>query len=188
MDFCILGLLLIAPRSSYRLRKAFGETLGLFYSASLGSIQATVKKLYDKGYVTMREELAGARRAKVWEATGAGVAWFYDEFLSPIPEGRLEEGALARLHFLGLIDDRARRIAVLETIVQRITEATLSLRDLQGSLERQMAGLELAPPQRRVVSYQLATLDYGICSHEHGLRWFTERLEAERSSAHDRGG
>ncbi len=187
MDFCILGLLILMPRNSYQLRKAFSRSLGLFYSASLGSIQVTVKKLCEKGFLVVKEEGLDARRAKVWGATDAGVAWFYDEFLRPIPDGRLEEGALARVYFLGLIGDRARRVRVLETIVQRIDEATSSLRSLQGTLGRQTEALALSPEERRAVSYQLATLDYGIGSHEHAQRWLAARLESERASTPDRG-
>ncbi|MBU0936507.1 MAG: PadR family transcriptional regulator [Spirochaetes bacterium] len=176
MDFCIVGLLLLLPRSSYGLRQAFSETLSLFYSSSLGSLQLTLKKLQALGYVQLSHQQAGGRRKKTWQASAAGQAWFVKTMFDSIPASRLEETALARLHFLGLLPDSADRVTVLALIVATIEKALAGLEQMQS----QYSQVFIPQEYRDMASYQLATLDYGVQSHRQALEWFRQRLDAEK--------
>lgn len=178
MDFCILGLLLMKAQSSYELNQAFAQSLSLFYSSSLGSIQIALKKLLALGYVELQSEESGGRRKKIWQATAAGEVWFRSAMHSPLNPARLEESALARLHFLGLVDDPAERCRVLELIVATVERALAGLEDMAG----QYQNLEHPAPWNTWLRYQLATLDYGLASHRQGLAWFRTLLESERRS------
>jgi DNA-binding PadR family transcriptional regulator len=178
MDFCIIGLLLMLPRSSYELRQAFAQSLGLFYSSSLGAIQASMKKLASLGYIELASEERGGRGKKTWRATALGTSWFYEAMHSPLPENRLEETALARLHFLGLVREGADRCAILTLIISAIESATSGLDYLKSQYDTMPVPEEWKHLQR----YQMATLDYGLDSHRHGLAWFRNFLEQERRS------
>lgn len=177
MDFCILGLLIMMPRSSYGLRQAFTQTLSLFYASSLGAVQATVKKLLGSGFIELSPGLPNPRGTKIWRVTPTGRAWFLSEMTADIAPGRLEETALARYHFLGLVPDSPGRCAVLELIVAHIEVASRGLDALQEHFQT----MEIPEAFQDLAHYQQDTLDYGIKSHRHGLEWFRERLERERS-------
>jgi len=175
MDFCILGLLLILPRSSYELRVAFAQSLGLFYSGSLGSVQITVKKLLERGLVELACEQDLGRRKKTWQPTEAGRRWFFGAMHSPVPPGKLEETILARFHFLGLIDTRTERCTILAMLVTAIEKALDELEQQQTQLPEN----SIPEAWRQIAHYQLATLDYGIQAHRQGLAWFQQQLELE---------
>lgn len=179
MDLCVLGLLMIAPRSSYELRAAFASSLSLFYSSSLGSIQAALKRLAEAGLVELAAEEEGGRRKKTWRPTAAGRAWFRKEMRAPLPEGRLEEAALVRFHFLGLLKSRGERRAVLRLVVASVEAALRGLEELRAGLD-----LDAMPAAwREVARYQVGTLDYGLEAHRQGLAWFRARLEEEGGGA-----
>lgn len=173
MAYVILGLLLLRPMSQYDLVKAFEAGVSLFYSASPGSIRRALDSLVAQGHVEVADEESGGRRRKTYRVTESGRArwrdWMVDE-----PTGNLEQAALSRLYFLGLLDPGERR-GVLERVEARLA------RDLAGleSVEAQVRDQEIPEELRDVAAYQLATLDYGLASHRHALQWFQARLGQE---------
>lgn len=162
------------PMSLYELRQAFQRSLALFYSDSLGSLQSAVKRLSSRGWVTVREERVGKRVKKVFSVRPAGAAAFFTELKAPIPPTKLEVTALARIHFLGLVESRKERGEVLRLIVEATRAALNELVQLQGQLE----SMQVPASHREVFRYQLKTLEYGIMAHRAGLAWF-EALAAK---------
>ena len=64
MEYIILGLLLLQPRTIYQLRKRINDGLNLMYSCSTGSIQAAIKKLLQNGHVAVRETTENGKLKK----------------------------------------------------------------------------------------------------------------------------
>jgi PadR family transcriptional regulator, regulatory protein AphA len=179
MDFCVLGLLLMSPLSIYQLNAAFERSLSLFYRASLGALQVAVKKLLSSGYIELASVETGGRRAKIYRIRDEGRARFMELLHEPLPESRLEETALARYFFLGLVPNIGERIAVLDRIISDAGHALAGLEAYRGELFRLTAPATYAEP----LGYQAGTLDYGITAHKAAIRWFKRRRAQERAKA-----
>ena len=170
MEFCVLGLLMIRPMSIYELNKAFTTTISLFYSASLGSLRTATGKLLARGLVERSPERVGGRLKKIFTITAAGREAFSAEFSTPIASARLEQTALARLHFLGLLSGATARRAALEVITAAIGESLATLEALDRDVSHRTA--DLSTKERTIAAYQLKTLEYGIKTSRFALEWF----------------
>ena len=168
-EFCILGLLMLRPMTIYELSKAFKSTLGLFYSASLGSLQVAVRNLRAKGFISMEESLLGKRTRKVYTILENGRQAFFGEMIGAIPETRLEVISLARLHFLGLlpVEMRVRVKVMIVDAIEASLAGLLAKRD-------ELAQLRIPREYRTIFHFQVQTLEYGIMSHAAALSWFNE--------------
>lgn len=171
MAHVILGLLLIAPQSFYDLIKGFEAGVGLFYSASSGSIKRALDGLLARGAIEVASVEAGGRGRKVYRLTDAGReefrAWMTGEPSGP----DLETAALSRLYFLGLLEPD-ERAAVVRRITARI-EADLAV---LSALDEELDTRDIPEEHREIAAYQRATLDYGIAAHRFALDWFRERV------------
>jgi DNA-binding PadR family transcriptional regulator len=171
MAHVILGLLLIAPQSFYDLIKGFQSGVGLFYSASSGSIRRALDALLARGAIEVASVETGGRGRKVYRLTDAGReefrAWMTQELTGP----DLETAALSRLYFLGLLGP-GERAPVLRRITERIETDLAALSDLDDRLDT----LDVPEEHRDVAAYQRATLDYGIASHRFALGWFRDLI------------
>jgi PadR family transcriptional regulator, regulatory protein AphA len=162
-----LGLLMLRPMTIYELSMAFKSTLGLFYSASLGSLQVAVRKLRAKDFITMEEVRTGKRVRKVYTVQASGRMAFFNEMLEPIPEAKLEVTSLARLHFMGLLPAETR-FRVKAIILEAIDASLSGLIAKQHELSQLRIPAEYLP----IFNYQVKTLEYGIMSHTAALEWF----------------
>lgn len=180
MQNVILGLLLLSPMSLYDLHRAFTQGVSLFYSASFGSIQRALRQLADAGLVVVEAMPDDPRGKKLHSITSAGreawAAWMHEPVTGADPETTM----LARVFFLGLLEDDADRAAVVATLRARVETDLAGLRGAAGSLDAQDVPREFAAAFR----FQRATLDYGLRAHELASRWLDE-LDAGLN-AHER--
>ena len=65
MDNIILGLLILESRTIYRLRERIKKGMDLMYSSSMGSIQAAIKRLLDRGYISYSERVENGKYKKI---------------------------------------------------------------------------------------------------------------------------
>ncbi len=182
MDFCVLGLLFINPLSLYQLNAAFERSLSLFYRASLGALQSAVKKLLAAGYIELASQEPDGRRAKIYRIRAEGRARFMEMLHEPLPESKLEETALARYFFLGLVPNIGERTAVLDRIISDVSRVLDGLKAYKDELSR----LTVPAAYAELLGYQAGTLDYGIAAHKAALRWFKSRRALERPRARGR--
>lgn len=167
MQNVILGLLMLAPMSLYDLHRAFTQGISLFYSASFGSIQRALRQLLDGGLVTAEPEPGNPRGKKVHTIAPAGRRAFHEWMRVPITGGDAETAMLARVFFLGLIEDKGERDRVVTTLRSRVAGDLADLRAAATTLDAQTMPEEFAG----VFRFQRATLDYGLQSHELALQW-----------------
>lgn len=104
---------------------------------------------------------------------------FFRLMVSPLPETRLEETALARYHFLGLLPGPAERATVLDRIISDAGKALAGLETLAAEI----SALVIPPEYLEMFRYQRGTLEYGIAAHRAALRWFRRRRGEERRAA-----
>lgn len=176
MGHVILGLLLLAPQTSYALNKQFEGGISLFYRASYGSLQSALKSLLARGLISFTEQIEGGRNKKTYAITDDGRVEFFGWLRGPVPPGgNLEVIALSKLFFLGLLSDAAERRTVLAAIVARVDTDTSELEALAEHVD----GLEIPPEFARIFHYQRLTLDYGLATTRVGRDWFASLATAE---------
>jgi len=169
MQFLILGLLLPGPLSGYELRKRFTAGISLFYSASLGSIQRALGVLDSQGWVTKHEAADSHRPRHLYSVTASGRAAWRDWMLSPITESDAEQTALAKVYLLGSMtsEDRAEALTLLRRRAVADLERLVTLRT-------ELDTTPVPEQMRDVARFRLATLDYGIRTHELMVCWLDE--------------
>ncbi len=176
MEFCVLGLLMIRDMTIYEIHQAFKRTLSLFFSGSMGSIQFAVRKLLEGGRIDVANSREGGREKKIYTILQTGRESFASEIVAPVPLGKLETVSLARLSFLGVVDDRSVRVSAMERIVEAVEQSLANLE----SMDEEYAEVAVPPDHRGVFHYQMATLEYGLMSHRSSLEFFRDRLRRER--------
>ncbi len=166
MKLVILGLLLLQPMSLYDLHKSFQAGVSLFYSASFGALQRALTQLVAEGLVVAVPQPGDPRGKKLHSITDAGRAAWHDGMLAPLPASGVETAILARVFFLGLLDD-ADRAAVTALCRERVASDLAELRAAAVELD----ALDIPPEFVAAFRYQRATLDYGVRSNEVAAEW-----------------
>ncbi|OXS62770.1 hypothetical protein B1A99_02660 [Cohnella sp. CIP 111063] len=177
MDFVLLGFLMIRDLSAYEMRKILQRKVSPFYSASLGSIQTTLKKLEDNGLIRTLEMDATGRRKKLYRIDEPGRRGFAEKMFSEIAAGRLEQDITTRLFFLGLLD-APDRLKVARSIAASL-ESVLGEYDAAAE---EAARAEVPESLRQIAVYQIKTLELAIALYRSMLEWFRrfqEQLEGD---------
>lgn len=173
MDIVILGLLMVRDLTVYQLNQAFKSGIALIYSASYGSILSAIKKLLLSNEITFIELVENGRNKKIYHITEAGRAHFYKWMHADIDENKLEEMALCKVFFLGLIEPTDEKKAILENIIESIIRMEESL----NQLFQHLSHLQLTVDEMKLFGYQFKTLDYGIRSHRVAREWAQQLLD-----------
>ncbi|GGN91726.1 PadR family transcriptional regulator [Saccharibacillus kuerlensis] len=168
MEYVVLGLLMLRNQTLYEINKAFEQGIALFYSASYGSLQSALKKLVGQGFVEFEEMVDKGRNKKVYMITEEGKKAFHEWMESEVSTARLEVTALSKLFFLGLVEDVERRKTVVQDVINKVEEVEIGLKQLKDNIRES----EVPESHQKVLTYQLATLDYGIQMHGFAKEWF----------------
>lgn len=174
MAFVVLGLLMFESLSIYGLRKQFSAGISLFYSDSLGSLQAALRKLLESGHVQFEWLVQNGRRVKLYSITPAGRDAFFEWMFSPLSDRRLEETVMAKTYFLGLVENPDQKKQILENMHATVEESRQTLLGVQAELEALPVEIQTLP----TFQYQRAPLDYGILSHGVALEWVQSMIDA----------
>ena len=181
MEFVILGLLMVRDQTLYQLKKAFEDTIALFYSASFGSLSAAIGKLVAKQWIVMEQKVDNGRNKKIYAITPTGTAAFQDWSSSPIPNEKVKDPALTRLFFMGDLDPH-QRITVIETHIATL-EAMYAALEL---LEKQAETLVIPAAYQERAAFQKLTLRYGSDYYAFSIDWFKRLLITLQEQDHDR--
>ncbi|WP_419874136.1 PadR family transcriptional regulator [Candidatus Pristimantibacillus sp. PTI5] len=177
MAIVILGLLMLRHLTQYDIRNVLQQKISPFFSASLGSIQAALKKLENDGFVTFQEVIENGRRKKLYSLNSSGREHFMEWMLSSVTPSRFEQDVTTRLFFLGFMPP-AERLAIIRAVVAQLE---ISVQEFStASVEAKQK--EIPEDVVTVVTYQLKTLDLGLYYHQCMLAWFEKfamELEAE---------
>ena len=183
LELAILGLLHESPLHGYELRKRLNAVLGAFRVLSYGTLYPCLRELVTRGWIAEDtagtrppESLTGAigsgrRRARiVYELTTDGLTQFQSLLAQSGPAAW--EDDTFNVHFAFF----AR------------TEADVRLRILEGRrsrLEERLDSFRSAAAQRRerLDLYTTELQRHGLESAEREVRWLSELIETERSTA-----
>jgi DNA-binding PadR family transcriptional regulator len=168
MEYVVLGLLIIQSLTLYELNRAFKQGISMFYSASYGSLQISVKNLLSKGMIVFEAKVERGRNKKVYSITEQGRVAFYQWMLDEIPVNKLEVTALSKVYFLGLLPDLEQRKQIVLEILIKVEQ----VHDALNQMNEEISRAEISASYSGILKYQLKTLDYGLMAHASAKEWF----------------
>lgn len=172
MEFVVLGLLALRAMSVYELNKALERGVTLFYSASLGSLNAALNKLLGKGWVAEEAKVEHGRRKRVFSLTPAGRQALQAWLGSDIEEEKVKEPALTRLYFMGLLP-LPERLPPLRAHVQNLRQRLAALK----AIHQEAAARPVPARLSEIYECQRLTLQYGLDYYAFSLRWYENLLK-----------
>ncbi len=173
MDHLILGLLLLSARTIYQLRERVARGLNLMYSDSMGSIQAAVKKLLDRGCIQYKETVENGKYKKIYSITDSGRQHFFQWVDTPMSVQSGKNPELAKLYFMGF-SEKAKRAELLKEHISQLKEQYRALDVLCQEGET----ASIPDEGREIAFYQLAAARYGRDFTRFNLEW-NEKLLRE---------
>ena len=166
LPHAVLGLLAVAPGTGYDLTRRFEASLSHAWHASHSQIYPELARLQGRGLV--EEAGRGARGSRTWAITEQGRAEL-DRWLTEVQPNRSQRNETALRWFLVFRLEPEQRRAVLE---------------------RELAFVETAAEQRRVLAEQLdaegktggfrPVLELGARVDPAMIGWLREQIEATR--------
>ena len=162
LDYIILGMVYDVNLTGYDIKKYIENGIGVFYKASYGSLYPALKKLTEKGFLTMYEEPLGGRQKNYYKITNEGKKVFLDWLVLPINVLDGTNTHLAKVYFFDKLPSDIRDRQLLEYEINN----EKYLRKLQA-LENDFDKME----NKDCFYYKLSTLYYGICITQETLRW-----------------
>lgn len=173
MEYVILGLLMLQSMTLYTLNKAFEQGISMFYSPSLGSIQSASKRLLEKGWISSKDDTEGGRMKKILTITDSGRAAFAMWMAEPIDASQLEVSFLSKLYFMGLIEPKAHREALLTGMKISVAQSRDTLKEKQQELQ----AIKIPAAYSQIFTYQLKVLQYGLDTHTFAMSWIDDLLK-----------
>lgn len=166
LDFIIIGMVYYEALTGYDIKKRIEDGIGIFYKASFGSLYPSLKRLTEKGYLTMLEQPQGGRQKKFYSITDQGKNDFLAWLVSPMEKET--ENHLVKVFFFDRLPENARN-----QLLQEYELANMKyLRNLQ-KLEKRFAAME----NKESFYYKLSTLYYGIITVQNNILWCRHILE-----------
>lgn len=174
MEYILLGLMMLKPRTVYEFRRCIGAGLNLMYSCSTGSIQAGLKKLMKEGNISCQETVDHNRKKKVYSVTDAGRAYFAAWVNDPMKAMGEKHPELAKLYFMGFSAPKLREENI-RALLSELEEnyAVLCAICSQGE------SMEVPPEAREILHYQLASARFGRDLMQFQIGWYREFLREE---------
>lgn len=155
--------------TQYDIKRALEQKVSPFFSASLGSIQAALKKLESKRLVQVYDTVENGRRKKIYSITEEGRDYFSQWMLTPVSASRTESQAITKMFFLGLVSP-ADRLVICRQIIMELEDTVREYKTVQTE-----SGKTVFPEKTKdIAKFQLRTLDLGILQHEQTLMWFRQ--------------
>lgn len=185
LELAILGLLHESPLHGYELRKRLNSVLGAFRVLSYGTLYPCLRELVTRGWIaedTATKSLAGSlngatgpgsRRGRiVYALTSDGLAQF-QSMLSQSGPAAWEDDTF-NVHFSFFARTRSDvRLRILEGRRSRLEQRLDSYREAA------------AQRRERLDHYTIELQRHGLESAEREVRWLSELIETERSTAPD---
>ena len=170
LDFIAMGMVLNEALTGYDIKKEIEEGVGNFYKASYGSLYPALKKLADKGYLTMDEQPDSNRLKKYYKATEAGKTTFLEWLSSPFDENSSSDSLLARIYFFGKLPEDIRN--------RQLQEYELHYRQILRKLQTMEQRFSVSVEDDRDY-FEISTLYLGLQHLQDSIRWLRHIREQQ---------
>ncbi len=171
MDNLILGLLILQSRTIYEIKNRIDQGLNLMYSASMGSIQAAIKKLLAAGCIVCSETVENGKFKKVYSITQEGRVRFNEWVNSPISSANEKHPELLKIYFMGM-SDKNKRVERVKSCIDdmKLIYASLSMIGIEGK------DMNIPEEFRDIFNYQLMSAKFGADFVKFQIDWYTDML------------
>jgi len=163
-------MILDGQLTGYDIKKDIEAGVGNFYKVSFGNLYPALKRLTDKGLVTLDEQTHGNRVKKYYMATEEGKKDFMEWLSTPFDYSLGGEALMTKIFFFGYLPEKARK--------QQLHEYEIyyhqSLRKLR-TLEKTILDKE----GEKVDYFMMSTLYYGIRKIKIAIEWFKHITEGK---------
>ena len=162
LDYIAMGMVLHEKLTGYDIKKEIEAGVGNFYTASYGSLYPALKKLTDKGYLTMTEQMHGNRAKKYYEVTEEGKTAFLVWLATPFDPNARSDSLLARIYFFGELPEETReqQLRAYELYHEEVLQKL-------KAMERHFSA-----PAEASDYFELSTLYLGLQHLQDTIRWF----------------
>ncbi len=190
MDIIILGLLMIKNCTIYEMRKTIETVFTSISSNSMGSIQASIKKLLHKKMIIFDEFVENSVNKKVYCITDIGKSYFFSEIQIPMKH-KEKNMELNKLFFMGFVP-KDKRIELIEAYITELLEERKWLEQIQttvqetNTMEDHLDNIniqkivtakdskDLLLQLQDIAQFQYATLSLSIEKVDFEIQWFEQ--------------
>jgi len=199
----ILSLILLKPMTIYEMRAYIQQNISTVCSDSLGSMQAAIKKLIEKGYVIVTEYVENNTIKKRYSVTSEGVKYYKGWVGTPINIQKMKSMEVGKFFFLGIapgekrvaflkayisdLEEEHKKLLVIKDYVDKtqdtaITMNTKRIKDdpvLAGNLLEVSGEKTVEAAVTNIDNYQLYMLEYGLEKIQADLNFYNKILKRE---------
>ncbi len=149
-EYILLGFLMERDMTGYDMKQHMSFSTSYFVDASFGSIYPSLKRLEQKGLVTLKEAVENGKLKKIYSINEQGKAAFLKWLASPIEPSKTDaSAALAKIFFFRYLPQE-RVDSLIEQYINDIENYKKELLKLKSKIANQMN------------SFELCTLDFGL--------------------------
>lgn len=168
LEYIVLGMVNYEDMTGYDIKKYIESGISVFYKASFGSLYPILKKLTNKGLVTMYENNNGGRNKNYYHITEEGTKEFEKWLETPITIDDGRGTGLVKIYFYDLLEEDKRR----ELLINYRDNNEKYLNELY-ELEKQYVNTR----NKDCYYYKLSVLYYGIRVIQETIRWCDDIID-----------
>ena len=203
MEYIILCMLLLKKMTIYEMRTYIQRNLSTVCSDSLGSMQTTIKKLLDRGYIDVSESVENNTLKRQYSITVKGVVYFKERIGTPMNIQKMKNMEAGKFFFLGMAS-KEKRIAFIQSYIDdlrieydklcqihqfventknTVIESNVAQISKDSVLAQQLLEVSeetmLEAVIRNVYDYQIYMLEYGLGRASEDIAFYEKILERE---------
>lgn len=137
MENFILGLLMLRKLTAYELHVMIRDNYEGICSSSIGNIQRALKKLHEKGFVSLEEIHDGKVVKKIFSITPTGRTTFMQWLNNPIDLMKVKNMEIGRLLLLGFLT-KEKQLANIDLLIQDLREASEYMKAIEAAVKVQI--------------------------------------------------
>lgn len=172
MIYVILGFLMLKSMTKYDIKCNLEKEVSPFYAPSYGSINHSITKLLKDGLITFVQVVENGRQKKIYSLTDAGRSAFLSWLREPVTKVAEGQLLIGKIYFFGFLD-REEQVASLKAYKAGLDEALGQYR----AFEKGFPMDEIEEKYKKIVTWQMHTLSYGIMELETEQRFVDGLLE-----------
>ncbi|RRD40874.1 PadR family transcriptional regulator [Leptotrichia sp. OH3620_COT-345] len=194
MKYIVLGILILKKSTVYEIRNIIKENFKSMCSDSMGSIQASLKKLLSEEMIIFKKYTERNINKKVYYITEIGRKEFLEWIKTPLNMGQMKNIELGKLLFMGLVP-KEKRLLLIEEIIKNLEKEIFYLKKImkkqkefkereklteyfknnQEYSEKIMEANQsktIDESISEIYQYEILTLQLGIDTTEFYVNWF----------------
>lgn len=166
-EYILLGFLMERDMTGYDMKRHMSFSTSYFVDASFGSIYPSLKRLEQKGLVSVKETVESKKLKKIYSINEQGKTAFLEWLNSPIePSKSSLSSAMVKIFFFQHLP-RERVDSLIHQYISDIEDYKNSLLKLKDKI-----GDRMNP-------FELSTLDFGLDYYDFIIHWYTNRFQSD---------